>query len=60
MIQKLIKTEINLLKKVGAKIKLFKNSIYVKGPEKIKSIKSIKTKEYPGIPTDLASTIDGP
>ena len=31
---KLIKTELNLLKKVGAKIKLFKNSIHIKGPEK--------------------------
>ncbi len=51
---KLIKTELNLLKKVGAKIKLFKNSIHVKGPEKIKSIRNIATKEYPGFPTDLA------
>ena len=51
---KLIKTELNLLKKVGAKIKLFKNSIHVKGPEKIKSIRNITTKEYPGFPTDLA------
>ena len=38
---KLIKTELNILKKVGAKIKLFKNSIHIKGPEKIKSIKKI-------------------
>ena len=51
---KLIKTELNLLKKVGAKIKLFKNSIHVKGPERIKSIRNIITKEYPGFPTDLA------
>ena len=50
----IIKTELNLLKKVGAKIKLFKNSIHVKGPERIKSIKNITTKEYPGFPTDLA------
>ena len=41
---KIIKTELNILKKVGAKIKLFKNSIHIKGPEKIKSIKNIKTK----------------
>ncbi len=51
---KLIKTELNILKKVGAKIKLFKNSIHIKGPEKIKSIRNITTKEYPGFPTDLA------
>ena len=51
---KLIKTELNLLKKVGAKIKLFKNSINIKGPERIKSIKNITTKEFPGFPTDLA------
>ena len=51
---KLIKTELSILKKVGAKIKLFKNSIRIKGPEKIKSIKNITTKEYDGFPTDLA------
>ena len=51
---KLIKTELNILKKVGAKIKLFKNSIQIKGPEKIKSIRNITTREYPGFPTDLA------
>ena len=51
---KIIKTELDLLKKVGAKIKLFKNSIHIKGPEKIKSIRNISTKEYPGFPTDLA------
>ena len=50
----LIKTELNILKKVGAKIRLFKNSIQIKGPEKIKSIRNITTKEYDGFPTDLA------
>ena len=50
----LIKSELNILKKVGAKIKLFKNSIHIKGPKKIKSIRNITTKEYPGFPTDLA------
>ena len=54
---KLIKTELNMLNKVGAKIKLFKNSIHIKGPEKIKSISNITTKEYPGFPTDLAPQI---
>ena len=46
--------QLNILKKVGAKIKLFKNSLQIKGPEKIKSIRNISTKEYSGFPTDLA------
>ena len=53
----IIKTELNLLKKVGAKIKANKNKIIIKGPEKIKPIKSIKTSEYPGIPTDLQAQL---
>ncbi len=52
-----IKTELNLLKKTGANIKTNKNKITIKGPEKIKSLKSIKTKEYPGIPTDLQAQL---
>ena len=51
---KIIKTELNFLKKAGANIKLFKNKIHIKGPQKIKSIKNITTKEYEGFPTDLA------
>ncbi len=50
---KLISTELNLLKKIGATIKLKKNQIYIKGPKKIKNITMIKTKEYPDFPTDL-------
>ena len=50
---KLIQTELNILKKIGAKIKTFKNEIHIKGPNKIKSIDSIATKEYPNFPTDL-------
>ena len=52
-----IKKELNLLKKAGANIKTNKNKIIIKGPEKIKSLKSIKTKEYPGIPTDLQAQL---
>ena len=48
-----IQTELNLLKKVGAKIKISKNEINIKGPKKIKSITNITTKEYPNFPTDL-------
>ena len=54
---KIIATEINLLKKVGAKIKTNNNEILIKGPEKIKSIKNIKTKEFPGVPTDLQAQL---
>ena len=54
---KIINSEINLLKKTGAQIKTDKNKIFIKGPEKIKSIKSIKTKEFPGIPTDLQAQL---
>ncbi len=50
---KLIQTELNLLKKIGSKIKTFDNKIHIKGPKKIKNINNITTKEYPNFPTDL-------
>ena len=50
---KLINTELNLLKRVGANIKTSKNEIFIKGPKKIKNVKFLKTKEYPSFPTDL-------
>ncbi len=54
---KIIKTELNLLKKFGAKIKVNKKKISIKGPENIKSVKNIKTKEYPGVSTDMQSQL---
>ena len=54
---KIIKTELELLKRFGAKIKVHKEKIFIKGPEKIRSIKDIKTKEYPGVATDLQSQL---
>ena len=54
---KIIKTELELLKRFGAKIKANKEKIFIKGPEKIRSIKNIKTKEYPGVATDLQSQL---
>ena len=54
---KIINTELNLLKKIGASIKTTDNKIFIKGPKKIKSIKNIKTKEYPGVATDLQSQL---
>jgi len=51
---KIINTELNLLKKVGANIKTFNNEIHIKGPKKIRNLKNIITKEYPkGLPSDL-------
>ena len=54
---KIIKTELELLKKFGAEIKVHKEKIFIKGPEKIRSIQNIKTKEYPGVATDLQSQL---
>ena len=54
---KIIKTELELLKRFGAKIKVHKEKIFIRGPEKIRSIKDIKTKEYPGVATDLQSQL---
>ena len=54
---KIINTELTLLKKTGAKIKTTDNKIFIKGPKKIKSIKSIRTKEWPGIATDMQSQL---
>ena len=49
---KIINTEINVLKKIGAKIIQKKNEILIQGSKKIKNI-NIKTSPYPGFPTDL-------
>ena len=52
----IIQTEINTLKKIGAKINLKKEEIHIVGNKKIKSI-NIKTAPYPGFPTDLQAQI---
>ena len=49
---KIINTEIEILKKIGAKIKIKKNEINIRGSKNIKSINLI-TAPYPGFPTDL-------
>ena len=56
IIPNIIQTEINVLKKIGAKIKIFKNEIQIIGNSKIKNI-NIKTAPYPGFPTDLQAQI---
>jgi len=53
---KIISTEINVLKKMGAKIIKKKNEILIQGSKKIKSI-NIKTSPYPNFPTDLQAQI---
>ena len=50
---KIIQTEINILKKIGAKIKTYKDEIHIIGPKNIKNISGITTREYPNFPTDL-------
>ena len=50
---RIISTELNLLKRIGAKFKIFDDEIHIKGPQKIKKISHIITKEYNGFSTDL-------
>ena len=52
IIPKIIQTEINTLKKIGAKIKTTKDEVHIIGNKKVKSM-NIKTAPYPGFPTDL-------
>ena len=52
----IIRTEIEILKKIGAKIKSEKNHIRVIGIKDIKSI-NLKTSPYPGFPTDLQAQL---
>ena len=56
VIPSIIQTEINILKKIGAKISVKKNLIHIIGNKKIKSI-NLKTSPYPGFPTDLQAQI---
>ena len=56
IIPKIIKKEIDVLKKIGPKITVKKNEVHIIGNKKIKSIK-IKTAPYPGFPTDLQAQI---
>ena len=56
VIPEIIKTEINILKKIGAKIVVKKNQIDIYGNKKIRNV-NIKTAPYPGFPTDLQAQI---
>ncbi len=53
---KIIKCEISILKKMGAKIKLSKNSVSIFKSDRLKKI-NISTKPYPGFPTDLQAQL---
>ena len=52
IVSKVIQTEIDVLKKIGAKINVKKDEVHIIGNKKIKSM-NIKTAPYPGFPTDL-------
>jgi len=56
IIPKIILTEINTLRKIGAKITTKKNEIHIIGNKKINNV-NIKTAPYPGFPTDLQAQI---
>ena len=56
IVPEIIKTEINLLKKLGSKIMIKKNEVQIVGNKKIKNTK-ITTAPYPGFPTDLQAQI---
>ncbi len=52
----IIKTEIDILKTAGAKIKSYKDEIHIIGQKKINNL-IIRTAPYPGFPTDLQAQI---
>jgi len=56
IVPEIIKTEINVLKKLGSKIMIKKNEVQIIGNKKIKST-NITTAPYPGFPTDLQAQI---
>ena len=56
IVPEIIKTEINVLKKLGSKIMIKKNEVQIIGNKKIKNTK-ITTAPYPGFPTDLQAQI---
>ena len=56
IIPKIIKTEIDILRKVGATVKTKSSEIRIIGRKKINNIK-ISTSPYPGFPTDLQAQL---
>ena len=56
VIPNIIKTEIDTLRKIGAKIIVKKNEVHIIGNKKVKN-SNIITAPYPGFPTDLQAQI---
>ena len=56
IIPKIIKTEIDILRKIGATIKIKSTELRVIGKKKINNIK-LTTSPYPGFPTDLQAQL---
>ncbi len=48
---------VSLLRECDAKIEFFRDKMYIRAPEKIKSADMIKTQVYPGFPTDAQSPV---
>ena len=53
---KIIKSEIDILRKIGVKITKRKSSVIIKNNKKLKKI-NVTTKPYPGFPTDLQAQL---
>ena len=53
---KIIQNEINILKKMGVKLKIQKSTIEISKSNNIKKI-NLSTKPYPGFPTDLQAQL---
>ena len=51
-----VKSEIDILKKMGVKIKKLERSIIIEKSNKIKKL-NVTTKPYPGFPTDLQAQL---
>ena len=56
IIPSVIKTELNILKRIGSKIIIKKNEVQLIGKKRVKGIQ-IKTAPYPGFPTDLQAQL---
>ncbi len=48
---------VSVLRDSGARIEFFRDNMYIRAPEKIKSVDMIKTQVYPGFPTDAQSPL---
>lgn len=48
---------VSVLRESGARIEFFRDKMYIRAPEKMKSVDIIKTQVYPGFPTDAQSPV---